>query len=415
MKENDILEKSKTLAEKGEWPSVYKLLSDYFGNITKPSLNRDEKAILLLLKLKAVINCVNLVEFSTFDLEPEKHAQIKHLIVGSVNDLHLYLKSEREISKRKNIINNFFEESCLAVQENFYSWFNTHLSQISDEYTGSSPNIKILFDIKIGYMLLNQLVVEEFLRNANSLSVELDLELNPLKKAIKEVEQITFDKATSLALDVSAMTEDFPYFNGGNDFEISKHVMYKYGFAINLIGFSLSSKSLLPDIKTRVYRLKYEVNVICDFLNAITVAQGQRVSTLPSSNGRNTIYNNMLNAVKEIRETEPTYQHPPVNKEVFSTLPEKSKSGGCYVATAVYGSYDCSEVWTLRRYRDCTLAKTWYGRAFIKTYYVISPTLVKWFGHTEWFKRMWQGKLDRMVAKLQANGVESTPYEDKNW
>ena len=94
--------------------------------------------------------------------------------------------------------------------------------------------------------------------------------------------------------------------------------------------------------------------------------------------------------------------------------PAKS-GGGCYVATAVYGSYDCPEVWTLRRYRDYTLAETWQGRAFIKTYYAISPTLVKWFGHTEWFKKMWQGKLDRMVAKLQADGVESTPYEDKNW
>lgn len=91
------------------------------------------------------------------------------------------------------------------------------------------------------------------------------------------------------------------------------------------------------------------------------------------------------------------------------------KEKGCYVATAVYGSYDCPQVWTLRRYRDYTLAKTWYGRAFIRIYYAISPTLVKWFGHTGWFKKMWQGTLDRMVAKLQANGVESTPYEDKNW
>ena len=92
-----------------------------------------------------------------------------------------------------------------------------------------------------------------------------------------------------------------------------------------------------------------------------------------------------------------------------------SSSGGCYVATAVYGSYDCPQVWTLRRYRDNTLASTWYGRAFIHTYYAISPTLVKWFGHTEWFKKMWQGKLDKMVEKLQSEGVESTPYEDKNW
>ena len=93
----------------------------------------------------------------------------------------------------------------------------------------------------------------------------------------------------------------------------------------------------------------------------------------------------------------------------------KSSGGGCYVATAVYGSYDCPEVWTLRRYRDSTLSETWYGRTFIRTYYAVSPTLVKWFGHTAWFKNMWKGKLDRMVADLQRNGVESTPYEDRNW
>lgn len=89
--------------------------------------------------------------------------------------------------------------------------------------------------------------------------------------------------------------------------------------------------------------------------------------------------------------------------------------GGCYVATAVYGSYDCPQVCTLRRYRDYILAETWYGRAFIRTYYAISPTLVKWFGHTEWFKKIWKGKLDRMVADLNAEGVKDTPYEDRNW
>lgn len=88
---------------------------------------------------------------------------------------------------------------------------------------------------------------------------------------------------------------------------------------------------------------------------------------------------------------------------------------GCYVATCVYGSYDCPEVWTLRRYRDNTLGSTRRGRAFIKLYYAISPILVKWFGKTKWFKKMWRGKLDRMVHKLQEQGVESTPYEDIDW
>ena len=86
---------------------------------------------------------------------------------------------------------------------------------------------------------------------------------------------------------------------------------------------------------------------------------------------------------------------------------------GCYVATAVYGSYDCPSVWTLRRFRDNTLDATWYGRLFIKTYYAISPTVVKLFGNTQWFNKMWREPLDKLVAKLRAKGVESTPYNDK--
>lgn len=113
--------------------------------------------------------------------------------------------------------------------------------------------------------------------------------------------------------------------------------------------------------------------------------------------------NEINSYVAKIKKYETTYQAPEIN------------TSGCYVATAVYGSYDCPQVWALRRYRDYILAETWYGRAFIHTYYAISPTLVKWFGHTEWFKKMWKGKLDRMVANLKADGVEDTPYEDRNW
>ena len=111
---------------------------------------------------------------------------------------------------------------------------------------------------------------------------------------------------------------------------------------------------------------------------------------------------------EKVHELDDTFEVPSIESKTNS-------SGGCYVATAVYGSYDCPQVWTLRRYRDYTLAETWYGRAFIRTYYAISPTLVKWFGHTDWFKNMWRGKLDRMVSDLQSKGVESTPYEDREW
>ncbi len=92
-----------------------------------------------------------------------------------------------------------------------------------------------------------------------------------------------------------------------------------------------------------------------------------------------------------------------------------ANSGGCYVATAVYGSYDCPQVWTLRRFRDNMLAETWYGRAFIRTYYAVSPTLVKWFGKADWFRNMWKPTLDMMVERLNRQGVADTPYCDRNW
>lgn len=111
--------------------------------------------------------------------------------------------------------------------------------------------------------------------------------------------------------------------------------------------------------------------------------------------------------VEKIKTIEPDF--------VYETKKETSNSGGCYVATAVYGSYDCPQVWTLRRYRDYTLAETWYGRAFIRTYYAVSPTLVRFFGETDWFKDMWKPTLDRIVRHLNAEGVSNTPYQDRNW
>jgi hypothetical protein len=87
--------------------------------------------------------------------------------------------------------------------------------------------------------------------------------------------------------------------------------------------------------------------------------------------------------------------------------PHKKQSEGCYIATAVYGSYDCPEVWVLRRFRDDRLAKTAAGRAFIAAYYAVSPTLVKWFGNTKWFQAMWKTVLDSMIQRLEQSHANS--------
>ncbi len=91
----------------------------------------------------------------------------------------------------------------------------------------------------------------------------------------------------------------------------------------------------------------------------------------------------------------------------------KQSSGGCYIATCVYDSYDCPQVWTLRRFRDFRLSKSFWGRIFIRTYYKISPKAVKLFGNKSWFRTFWKKRLDKMIFKLQRDGYDNTPYYDR--
>ena len=101
------------------------------------------------------------------------------------------------------------------------------------------------------------------------------------------------------------------------------------------------------------------------------------------------------------KQPTPIMPHPPIKKK-----------RGCYVATCVYGSYDCPEVWVLRRYRDNNLAHNCLGRTFIRIYYALSPTLVKCFGKYNWFVNACKSALDKLVIKLQIRGFENTPYND---
>lgn len=116
------------------------------------------------------------------------------------------------------------------------------------------------------------------------------------------------------------------------------------------------------------------------------------------------MHNNIINSLqdKESNKNKITIYEEKIKKfDTSYKAPEVPTKGACYVATAVYGSYDCPQVWTLRCYRDNVLALTWYGKAFINFYYTFSPTLVKWFGRTKWFNYIFRNLLDKFVDKLK--------------
>ena len=90
----------------------------------------------------------------------------------------------------------------------------------------------------------------------------------------------------------------------------------------------------------------------------------------------------------------------------MSAVPDEApapvrKKEGCYIATAVYGSYDAPQVLTLRRFRDQQLKKTALGRLFIRVYYRLSPPAAARLRNARHVNRLVRRCLDRWVQHLE--------------
>ena len=153
------------------------------------------------------------------------------------------------------------------------------------------------------------------------------------------------------------------------------------------------SQQLVDDCSTLCDKWRYDTHVTGGLVDIRTIYHPKR-----------DYYVTLIeNTSEEIQKYDPEYMPPSTTKR------------GCYIATSVYGSYDCPEVWVLRRYRDFTLSKTTFGRAFIKFYYKVSPKLVKKFGECKTFRNFWRKKLDKLVIKLKKKGTSDLPYRDIDW
>jgi ankyrin repeat protein/Tfp pilus assembly protein PilF len=88
--------------------------------------------------------------------------------------------------------------------------------------------------------------------------------------------------------------------------------------------------------------------------------------------------------------------------EYLSSISTSStrSSGGCYIATAVYKSYDAPEVLCLRRFRDEILSASILGRLFIRLYYLFSPAIAEKLKRTRRINIFTRKILDKIVVKL---------------
>lgn len=84
----------------------------------------------------------------------------------------------------------------------------------------------------------------------------------------------------------------------------------------------------------------------------------------------------------------------------LSTPNSSSSKSGCFIATAVYGSPYANEVMILKAFRDEWLLNYSFGKAFVKLYYWISPSIANRIAKRKFLKEMTKSILIIPILKF---------------
>jgi uncharacterized repeat protein (TIGR01451 family) len=91
----------------------------------------------------------------------------------------------------------------------------------------------------------------------------------------------------------------------------------------------------------------------------------------------------------------------------------KSSGGGCFIATAAWGSALAPEVETLRAFRDQRLLPHPVGRLVVEVYYRVSPPIATVIAGNEMLRKATQLMLEPVVAGVRLTGaVHEVPAEE---
>jgi hypothetical protein len=105
----------------------------------------------------------------------------------------------------------------------------------------------------------------------------------------------------------------------------------------------------------------------------------------------------------------PDRQNSTVSSERSGASGSSTKSSGCFIATACYGSYDAPEVMDLRQFRDNVLLMSVTGRLFVRLYYTVSPPIARLIARSNarktWVRLLLVGPIIKSVKRFSERGV----------
>ncbi|HOO32763.1 MAG TPA: hypothetical protein PK466_10005 [Thermotogota bacterium] len=160
-----------------------------------------------------------------------------------------------------------------------------------------------------------------------------------------------------------------------------------------------------------VVRLTREIESLLDQLGASGRGMHEKISSVENKFDKETI--KKMRWVATLRnktmhehgfKIDSMSEFKAVASDLIKQLKKMNKSKkkeGCYIATAVYGSYDCPEVLVLRNFRDDRLLPNPLGRLFVRLYYATSPALAKRIKPDGRIAKMTRTLLNGMVRRIK--------------
>ena len=167
----------------------------------------------------------------------------------------------------------------------------------------------------------------------------------------------------------------------GIDYSIKTKFVQQY---VDNVAEATQIQYTLGDTLVKIFGDKYGKQAAIAWTSAIKMHSGYIKQLIEKENNKNIINK----YVEKIKKYNPDFKAPYID------------TSGCYIATAVYGSYDAPQVMILRSYRDEVLTKSILGRAFIIIYYKLSPRVACWLRNADPFNRWIRSILDKWVKHL---------------
>ncbi len=325
-------------------------------------------------------------------IEQTKNKRIKDKINASHLGTDLYKNTKDELTQLKSILSaTNLQYKMLAdnvakeVLQCSIDYFNESQEQEkSNNYLDEAMKLVKLAD----RIAVNKITKDRIKDNINTLEEMKDKELSQAIELLKSVKAAYETNKTKITAEVRMQELTLSLGQSINWSKVNQMIenSINWNKVVELVKEVIPQRNIekikLSEKQAKVTEYKYLVDFL---LGKLSYSQKNQVQYLCYWKAVSTT---------PLTPASPTSTYKP-------TTTTSSNSGGCYIATMAYGSYEHPQVMILRQFRDDVLYKSVLGRWFIKFYYHYSPKLVEVLKDKQFINKSIRSMLNQFIKVIK--------------